>query len=114
MFERFFDASYQTANLQSDSVFDAKMFVLIVDKRPWKVFWQNMENELKLAIFLGGIADNKTKRISHAEPRLHWDGFFYICRGEVESKKFGTVWIYVLEKGMTKEEEERRVKMITS
>jgi hypothetical protein len=72
-----------------------------------------MENELKLALFLGGVADNQTRKISQVESRLQWHGSYYLSRGETESEKFGTVWIYVLE-GMSSDEEKRRVERINS
>ena len=70
-----------------------------------------MENELKLALFVGGIADGWTKEINEIESRLNWQGSFYISRGALQTKEFGTVQIYVLE-GMKNEEERQRTQII--
>lgn len=70
-----------------------------------------MENELKLALFVGGVADGWTKEINEIESRLNWQGSFYISRGTLETKEFGTVQIYVLE-AMKNEEERQRMEII--
>ena len=70
-----------------------------------------MENETKLALFVGGFADGFTKEINKIESRLNWQGSFYISRGTLETKEFGTVQIYVLE-GMKSEEEKQRMNII--
>ncbi len=70
-----------------------------------------MGNEKKLALFVGGIADGWTKEINEIEPRLNWQGSFYISRETLETREFGTVQIYVLEE-MKSEEERQRMAII--
>jgi hypothetical protein len=70
-----------------------------------------MENEMKLALFVGGFADGFTEEINKIESQLNWQGSFYISRGTLETKEFGTVQIYVLE-GMKSEEEKQRMNII--
>ena len=70
-----------------------------------------METETKLALFVGGNADGFTKEINEIEPRLNWQGSFYIPRGILMTKEFGTVRIYVFE-GMKDEEERQRMNII--
>jgi hypothetical protein len=70
-----------------------------------------MENETKLALFVGGNADGWTKEINEIESRLKWQGSYYMSRGELETKKFGTVRVYVLE-SMTGEEEVQRMELL--
>jgi hypothetical protein len=70
-----------------------------------------MKNETKLALFVGGFADGWTNEITEVEFRLNWQGSFYISRGTLETKKFGTVRVYVSE-GMKSEEERQRIDII--
>ncbi len=70
-----------------------------------------MENETKLALFVGGIADGKTKEIGEPEPRLNYHGVIYALRGKVETKEFGTAQIYALE-SMKVEETARRIEKL--
>ena len=70
-----------------------------------------MENKTKLALFVGGNADGWTKEINETEPRLKWQGSYYIPKGKLETKQFGTVHVYVLE-GMKGEEEVQRIELI--
>ena len=66
---------------------------------------------MKLALFVGGFADGFTEEINKIESQLNWQGSFYISRGTLETKEFGTVQIYVLE-GMKSEEEKQRMNII--
>jgi hypothetical protein len=70
-----------------------------------------MEKNIKTALFVGGNADGWTKEISEVEPRLNWQGCYYLSRGILETKEFGTVQIYVLE-SMSAAEEGQRVEII--
>lgn len=70
-----------------------------------------MENETKIALFVGGNADGWTKEIDENEVRLSWQGSYYLSKGKLETKEFGTVQVYVLE-GMKREEENRRMEII--
>lgn len=70
-----------------------------------------MENETRLTLFVGGNADGWTKEINEIEPRLYWQGCYYIARGKLEIKQFGIVQVYVLE-GMKNEEEVQRMELI--
>lgn len=70
-----------------------------------------MENETKLALFVGGNADGWTKEISETEQRLSCYGSDYISKGMMETKKFGAVQVYVLEE-MKAEEERQRMEII--
>ena len=70
-----------------------------------------MENETKLALFVGGSADGWTKEITETDTRLKWQGSYYISRGTLETKKFGTVQVCVLE-SMNVQEEAQRMELI--
>jgi hypothetical protein len=71
----------------------------------------NMENETKIALFVGGNADGWTKEIDEIEIRLSWQNSSYLSRGTLETKEFGTVQVYVLEE-MKSEEENQRMQII--
>jgi len=70
-----------------------------------------MENETKLALFVGGNADGFTQEITTDEPRLNCSGDSYISRGLLETKTLGTVRLYVFG-DMESEEEARRMAII--
>ena len=70
-----------------------------------------MENETKLALFVGGNADGWTQEITEIESRLKWHGSHYISRGTLETKTLGTVQVYVLE-SMESHEENQRLEII--
>jgi hypothetical protein len=70
-----------------------------------------MENETKLALFVGGNVDGWTKEITEIEPKLNWHGSHYTSRGTLETKKLGTVQVYVFE-GMKSEEERQRMEIL--
>lgn len=70
-----------------------------------------MENETKIALFVGGNADGWTKEINEIEARLDWQGSRYLSRETLETKEFATVRVYVSE-GMKTEEENRRMEII--
>jgi hypothetical protein len=70
-----------------------------------------MNNETEMALFVGGNADGWTKEINETEMRLKWQGSYYISKGKLETKQFGTVQVYVLE-SMKDEEEEQRMQLI--
>lgn len=73
----------------------------------------NMENETKLALFIGGDADGKTKEIIGTESRLKWLNSVYLSLGTLETEKDGSVEIYALD-GMKPEEINKRVERIKS
>lgn len=70
-----------------------------------------MENEKKTALFVGGIADGMTNEINDVEARLNWQGSYYLSRGTLDTKEFGTVQLYILE-GMKSEEESKRLEIV--
>ena len=70
-----------------------------------------MENETKLALFVGGNADGWTKEINETESRLKWQDSYYMSKGQLDTKQFGTVQVYVLE-NMKGEEETQRMELI--
>lgn len=70
-----------------------------------------MEKETKLALFVGGFADGWTKEINEVKPLLNWQGSIYASRGTLQTRKFGTVQLYVFE-DMKSEEERQRMEII--
>lgn len=70
-----------------------------------------MENETKVALFVGGNADGWTKEVAEIEPRLNWQGSRYVSRRTLGTKEFGTVLVYVFE-GMKSDEERLRIEII--
>ncbi len=70
-----------------------------------------MENETKLALFVGGSVDGQIMEVSENESRSNWYDSNYISRGTLETKQYGTVLLYVLE-AMNGEEERQRLEVI--
>jgi hypothetical protein len=70
-----------------------------------------MEDETKLALFVGGNADGFTQKIAQIEPELDWYSNSYLLRGSLETKTLGTVQVYVLAT-MRAEEENQRMEII--
>ena len=70
-----------------------------------------MENETKLALFVGGSVDGRIMEVGENEPRLNWYESYYISRGTLATKQYGTVLLYVLD-GMNSEEEKQRLEVI--
>jgi hypothetical protein len=70
-----------------------------------------MEQEAKTALFVGGNADGWTNEFAEIQSKLNWCGSDYISKGTLETKKFGTVQVYVFE-DMKAEEENLRLEII--
>ncbi len=70
-----------------------------------------MENEKKIAYFVGGEANGLTREISNVEMRVRYFDWTYLSRGVLDTKEFGRVQIYALE-GLNHKEEQRLVDRI--
>ena len=71
-----------------------------------------MEKEFKTALFLGGMADGRTRAIANVPERLGWDSIPYRHYGQIETEDDGHVEVYYLESGMTFKEVEKRIETL--
>lgn len=70
-----------------------------------------MENEKRIALFVGGNADGYTQELTEIREQLNWYGNSYVLRGLLETRTLGTVQLYIL-KSMKSDEESLRIEII--